>query len=128
MQPITLSFHGKSVKLVTLLDQLKTLPLIDVRFDELAKENRYANRGRPIEDNEEEISVFRIDGYYIVLTGKSALEKVKTFQSFKARLVSKQALKHLQFMGDDTQVRGGKSQFMRPISPAALRGETSDQR
>lgn len=96
MQPITLSFHGKSVKLITLLDQLKSLPLIDVRFDELAKENRFANRGRPIEDSEEEISVFKVDGYYVVLTGKSALEKIKTGQSFKARLLSKHALKHMQ--------------------------------
>jgi hypothetical protein len=104
MQPITLSFHGKSVKLITLLDQLKTLPLIDVRFDELAKENRYANRGRPIEDNEEEISVFKVDGYYVVLTGKSALEKIKTGQSFQARLLSKHALKHMQAITIDAPV------------------------
>jgi hypothetical protein len=140
MQPITLNFSGKSVRLLTLLDQLKTLPTINVSHDELAKDRTFANRSRAVDDSEEEVSVYRQDGAYVVLTGRKVIDAAWAANTtkFPARLVSKHALKHMQSMGENTQVHTPKAQFMRPITPGALRGdpqqarlpqgETSDQR
>lgn len=106
MQPITLNFHGKSVRLLTLLEQLKTLPLISVGHEELNPELTFANRTRAVDDSEEEVSVYLHDGKYIVLTGRKVIDNAwaENVTTFNARLVSKHALKHLQSMGENTKV------------------------
>lgn len=115
MTPITLNFHGKSVRLLTLLEQLKSFPLIDVSHEELDSGQTFANRSRAVDDSEEEVSVYKHEGAYIVLTGRKAIDLAgaENRTTFAARLVSKHAFKRLQSMGEDTKVKA-------PAAPQAL--------